>query len=129
MWRFITLCEIKVLRVRNARLKVSVNLPGLFCRESKFHEQTLLFFLLFKLCVVLTICYKGDICQNIVDFRLPLFRFFQGEIDVKYSFIAQSIHPVRTHGPEKAFDSIHRESLGKIMRSYGIPEKLINTIK
>ena len=30
---------------------------------------------------------------------------------------------------EKAFDSIHRESLWKIMRSYGIPEKLINIIK
>ena len=30
---------------------------------------------------------------------------------------------------EKAFDSIHRESLWKIMRSYGIPEKLTNIIK
>ena len=30
---------------------------------------------------------------------------------------------------EKAFDSIHRESLWKILRSYGIPQHLINLIK
>ena len=30
---------------------------------------------------------------------------------------------------QKAFDSIHRETLWKIMESYGIPEKLINIIK
>jgi len=29
---------------------------------------------------------------------------------------------------EKAFDSVHRESLWKIMRSYGIPEKMVRTI-
>ena len=30
---------------------------------------------------------------------------------------------------EKAFDSIHRESLWKIMKSYGIPEKLVKMVK
>ena len=30
---------------------------------------------------------------------------------------------------EKAFDSIHRESLWKIMKSYGIPDKLIAVVK
>ena len=30
---------------------------------------------------------------------------------------------------QKAFDSIHRETLWKIMETYGIPEKLINMIK
>ena len=30
---------------------------------------------------------------------------------------------------QKAFDSIHRDTLWKIMKSYGIPEKLINMIK
>ena len=30
---------------------------------------------------------------------------------------------------EKAFDSIHRDSLSKILRHYGIPSKLVNVIK
>ena len=30
---------------------------------------------------------------------------------------------------EKAFDSLHRDSLWKIMRNYGIPQKLVNLIK
>ena len=30
---------------------------------------------------------------------------------------------------EKAFDSIHRESLWTIMKSYGIPPKIINIVK
>ena len=30
---------------------------------------------------------------------------------------------------EKAFDSIHQDSLWKIMRHYGIPSKLVNVIK
>ena len=30
---------------------------------------------------------------------------------------------------EKAFDSLHRESLWKILRSYGIPQKLVNVIQ
>lgn len=30
---------------------------------------------------------------------------------------------------EKAFDSIHRDSLWKILRHYGIPSKLVNVIK
>ena len=30
---------------------------------------------------------------------------------------------------EKAFDSLHRESLRKILRSYGIPQKMVNIIK
>ena len=30
---------------------------------------------------------------------------------------------------EKAFDSVHRETLWKIMKSYGIPEKLIQMVK
>lgn len=30
---------------------------------------------------------------------------------------------------EKAFDSVHRESLWLIMRGYGIPSKLINLVK
>ena len=29
---------------------------------------------------------------------------------------------------EKAFDSIHRESLWNIMRSYGIPDKMVRVI-
>ena len=30
---------------------------------------------------------------------------------------------------EKAFDSIHRDSLWEIMRQYGIPRKIINMVK
>ena len=30
---------------------------------------------------------------------------------------------------EKAFDSIHRESLWKIMKKYGIPEKIVRMVK
>ena len=30
---------------------------------------------------------------------------------------------------EKAFDSVHRDSLWLIMRSYGIPSKIINMVK
>ena len=30
---------------------------------------------------------------------------------------------------EKAFDSVHRESLWKIMESYGIPRKIIHMVK
>ena len=30
---------------------------------------------------------------------------------------------------EKAFDSVHRESLWKIMASYGIPDKLIRMVR
>ena len=30
---------------------------------------------------------------------------------------------------EKAFDSVHRDTIWKIMRSYGIPSKLIRIIK
>nr|KAG5695887.1 hypothetical protein BaRGS_017325 [Batillaria attramentaria] len=30
---------------------------------------------------------------------------------------------------EKAFDSIHRESLWKILRHYGLPQKIVNVIK
>ena len=30
---------------------------------------------------------------------------------------------------EKAFDSVHRETLWKILKHYGIPEKLINMVK
>nr|KAG5701644.1 hypothetical protein BaRGS_019333 [Batillaria attramentaria] len=30
---------------------------------------------------------------------------------------------------EKAFDSIHRESLWKILRHYGVPQKIVNVIK
>ena len=30
---------------------------------------------------------------------------------------------------EKAFDSLHRESLWRILRHYGIPQKLVNVIK
>ena len=30
---------------------------------------------------------------------------------------------------EKAFDSIHRDSLWKILRHYGMPSKLVNVIK
>ena len=29
---------------------------------------------------------------------------------------------------EKAFDSVHRESLWNIMRSYGIPDKMVRVI-
>ena len=29
---------------------------------------------------------------------------------------------------EKAFDSVHRESLWNIMRSYGIPDKMVRAI-
>ena len=30
---------------------------------------------------------------------------------------------------EKPFDSVHRETLWKLLKSYGIPEKLVNMIK
>ena len=30
---------------------------------------------------------------------------------------------------EKDFDSVHRNSLGSIMRSYSIPSKIINMVK
>ena len=30
---------------------------------------------------------------------------------------------------EKAFDSVHRDSLWRIMKSYGVPEKIINVVK
>ena len=30
---------------------------------------------------------------------------------------------------EKAFDSLHRDSLWKILRHYGIPQKLVNVIR
>jgi hypothetical protein len=30
---------------------------------------------------------------------------------------------------EKAFDSLHRDSLWKILRHYGIPQKLVHTIQ
>ena len=30
---------------------------------------------------------------------------------------------------EKAFDSLHRESLSRILRHYGIPQKMLNVIK
>ena len=38
-----------------------------------------------------------------------------------------SIHHVC--GFEKAFDSVHRESLWKIMESYGIPCKIIHMVQ
>ena len=30
---------------------------------------------------------------------------------------------------EKAFDSVHRDSLWRFMRAYGIPDKLIGLVK
>ena len=30
---------------------------------------------------------------------------------------------------EKAFDSVHQESLWKIMKAYGIPQKIINMVR
>ena len=39
--------------------------------------------------------------------------------------------PIYTHFVdfEKAFDSVHRESLWAIMRSYGIPEKIVGAVR
>ena len=34
-----------------------------------------------------------------------------------------------THFIKKAFDSIHREGLWRIMKAYGIPDKLIRMVK